>query len=409
MVSWNGLDDINKIDMKNSKILNINNIEIIGYVFVCSLVFLISINIPIRFDANSFITTGERVLNGDISKIYEPINGSGPFTYAPWVAFLMVPFAILGRDINLVAAFSSLSMLGILWTALKTDEVQNHCKVPALVITSAIFSFLIWESLYIGQIDIILCFLIFASYASKQTKLIKYVFAALVVMIKPQFLPVLFFRQSLKEGFLNLGVLIALCSSSVVFLYFYVSQDYQLILNLFKNFLINAHSIANTIDVTNQSGISIAKRFLGTSPYAGRYYPEFFSPSLNVSYNYIHPYPMIFLSLLMCILSVLCIKNFKSLVHSKWGYSSFFLLLPIFSPLFWFVHYIYVIPVSFYLVRLFFANGKWYLMLAFLPLLVSMPVITTNHLADIFLANGLPLVSLALLLIAYVSVGLSDK
>jgi hypothetical protein len=361
---------------------------------------------PPIFDGRSFFVAGQRIYQGEILIAYEPIEGSGPFTYSPFslpifhVVYLIQSFS----QINTITLLNLFALAVIFNFAMSFNANVSRIK-KGLILLGSTLAFLgpILESIKIQQIDlIIVAFGIWAIFYSKSKTSIATVFLV-ISFLKPQFLIVYFAsvfitRKSLMKHFVTLGSIIIF-----EFLYFLKEKiDLRSLLDLFDKYLATSKTIASNIDVSNQSLWASVKRFLTSPEVFGRYYPtECASTPLRresfLDFSRTHSESIIqnatsprigqvlfitfFVFVCLKILIPICRMNFAN--HTKKNMMYLIMTLPFISPVFWYVHLVYVYPVFIFL---YLETKKRYLQLSLVVaaifILVTNWRIIGNDLAD---------------------------
>lgn len=356
----------------------------------------------LKFDGNTFYVTGLRILEGNIATIYESIVGSGPYTYSPYSSLFFALFAFIGKHslqwVCLAALYFSFL---VLFRNIKAKYESINLKV-LLVLSVLTFSSVIFESLYIGQIDSLILFLLVVAFLSTKNVNIAILLISLTTLFKPQFFIFILIFYFLKKEQLRGKNFIQACLffmiPHILFLFLLliaIGGSSEVLKNLFISFFRNSRMISGNIDVTNQSLSAVLNRLLSTSKFEGRYFPEIFAPK-SYSFETLELSPLlvraVYFSLLILIF-IFLLKKYKPKYRSSDNLLALaLLLLPSLSPLFWQVHAIFLIPGFLFIAAAILKNSKSlarvYLGLYLLLMLISNPILFGGQLADLSLAFG---------------------
>ena len=362
---------------------------------------------PIISDGRTFAETGRRIVEGQALNIYDSIIGSGPYIYVPYVSIffaMLHPLAIQTEPyygFNIYSALSVLAISVILYllcfrvTSHKSQVTRSESNnaIYSAIIVAIWFFGVVWESIYIGQIDLSLLLLILLSYIVP-SRMTGNAILGVVLAFKPQF-SILLFAQN-KDNFLKALLIVIYVHLTLLALFLFITNiNFENFLNLFREFVNKILSTSSVVDVTNQSLSADLNRIFYAETFVGRYWPDFSSPS---TYQYLGllkdsgPLPkqifMIITFAIMMLSAVPVCKNIKKYHVVLIALA----ILPSISPLFWHVHAIYLIPVFAYLVQYFLRREQFKLLLIFLllsfPFLLTNPFIFGNRSADFMLSIG---------------------
>lgn len=355
---------------------------------------------PIISDGRTFAETGRRIVEGQALNIYDSIIGSGPYIYVPYVSIffaMLHPLAIQTEPyygFNIYSALSVLAIPVILYLlCFRVTRSGSNNAIYCAIIVAIWFFGVVWESIYIGQIDLSLLLLILLSYIVP-SRMTGNAILGVVLAFKPQF-SILLFAQN-KDNFLKALLIVIYVHLTLLALFLFITNiNFENFLNLFREFVNKALSTSSTVGVTNQSLSATLNRIFYAETFGGRYWPDFSSPS---TYQYLGllkdsgPLPkqifMIITFAIMMLSAVPVCKNIKKYHVVLIALA----ILPSISPLFWHVHSIYLIPVFAYLVQDFLRREQFRLLLIFLllssPFLLTNPFIFGNRSADFMLSIG---------------------
>ena len=245
---------------------------------------------PIIADGRTFAETGKRIVDGYYQNIYDPIIGSGPYIYVPYVSLLFAalhPFAIQTEPyygFNIYAALSVLAIPAIFYVLCfreKQEDSANDLYTASFV---AIYFFgVIWESIYIGQIDLSLMLLLLLAFIVFPGRTIGYAILGIAIAFKPHLS--LLFAAQLRENYIKCFAIACLVNLMLLAVFVFITNvDIETILKLFTEFTNKALETSGGIDVTNQSLVADLNRILYSDKFGGRYWPDMLAPNANYQY-----------------------------------------------------------------------------------------------------------------------------
>ncbi len=321
-----------------------------------------------NYDGRSFNIAGLRADSGEILTTYDPIQGAGPFTYSP---FSIPVFQLIYR-VQSVLPFNVITILSLLSLVLFVhfgsqilDTRTVKVRTIILFLSLAIFYSPIQESIKIQQIDLILSALCVWSYFYLKSKNISTNLLLFISLIKPQF--ILLYLVSLIQIRKKIPRHLVFISSLTVVecVYFWVHKVSFVDFNaLVSRFLSTSQSIASNIDVTNQSLIASLTRLLNMPEVLGRYYPaEFSSTPIRMASFFefdrdssglisqmqdksslvLLGFIFFIILLLIKVIYPISLQNLRI----ENSHAGFFLIstFSVISPLFWYVHLVYLFPI----------------------------------------------------------------
>jgi hypothetical protein len=353
-------------------------------------------------DGNTLAVTGERVISGNIQFLYHPIPGSGPFIYYPTASLFFAPIYYLTINDNpyfSINPFSGTAFLAfiaiIYWLCFKkTRNFIDSFSILLLVIIY--FGSLIWESIYIGQIDLQLIFLLICAYLIWPSNILGNFFFSFFVIIKPQFILLAISKRknfSLIKFILTLIFLQALLT--LAYLKLSHSSIYDLNLHL-QRFFEMAKNGLNGGGVVNQSLAGNISRIFYSDSFGGRYWPDIFQ---GTQYLYFSKFKIInqnFKYLILGISYIYCFFIiFFCYCRAKTTYQVALIILtvlPTLLPAFWHVHSVYLIPPFIYILDTYLRKRAYQSMLFFLlgllPIALVNPFVFSARVADVMLSLG---------------------
>ena len=386
------------------------SIKVFALTFICIAIFT-SMQIPIAYDGNTFIQTARRFANGEFNSLYSPIPGSGPYTYLPYASIFFVPLAWTANNLNFLAALSFLSLMYTANTVASQNlTMSRKSGLFAMGVIAIMFGSIIGESLYIGQIDLILLALLTHAFVKETNITISCLLFSIVTVLKPQFFIFYLLYLNNNKFFKPLIYIILvhffLASIFLIFLDF----DFPLFKHLFVEFTHQASSISSTIDVTNQSLVAILKRLWGDNQFQGRYFPTLFAGgAMNIHNTYLSIYVTLCFITSLCLVAYKLITRFKYFRKSLYVFHALLATLPIISPLFWQVHAVYLIPIVMILaqncLKIDFQKGSNYVWVALIA--STNPIIVGGEVADFFL--GLGATCLFAIICVYILLAINNK
>lgn len=326
-------------------------------IFVLSLVIIeyTGIFLP-KFDGMTFFSVGQRVLNGQANQIYQPIPGSGPYAYMPHIAPFFSVFAMFGLKIgySLWVGFNLVCLFLGAWMLLTAPETPLSLK--SIFLALWVFSFSLWEDLYVGQMDFFLFMLTILFFRTLQAK--KQIAAGIIlaglVSFKPQFL-ILLLIPLITKNWRTILCFGTTLSSAVVMYALIVQKSVSQAMLEFNQYFYTVKAISDSaIGPVNQSFRSLSNMLLGGRPYMGRADPIWYAPKM-LDYQ-LFPVADIYIKILqlsLCLgvggLILWKARNLMRLTQEQKSFAVFqlFLLclssLPTFSPVFWQVHIVYLV------------------------------------------------------------------
>lgn len=317
-----------------------------------------------QFDGRTFFISGRRILDQNWQHLYDPLVGSGPWTYQPQATLLFLPFMVFGTfgyKLFLLSSVFALSLLCPLFYRLSKTISGKSCvsSFSGVAILACIGTlwFPIYESLYLGQIDLWIACAIAYIWALTNARNFRGSGALLGILVtmKPQLvvflIPVVMFAgwgsviYMLATWFGSLGIFTIVSGatpSGIVF--------------LFESFYRNTASIVSTaIGPVNQSALSVTQMLFSETSYLGRFCPIWYNPGpLNW-----HLYAIgtaaarSILILIRAVFGSLLIFTLWRAYKAKDLSLIFAILLfslPTFSPVFWQVHLVHLLPGLFWLI-----------------------------------------------------------
>jgi len=321
-----------------------------------------------NYDGRSFNIAGLRANSGQILTTYDPIQGAGPFTYSP---FSIPVFQLIYR-VQSLFPFNVITILNLLSLVLFVhfgSQILNSRTVKVrtiiLLLSLAIFHSPIQESIKIQQIDLILSALCVWSFFYLKSKNLSTNLLFFISLIKPQFILIYLVSLIQIRRKIPRHLLYILSLTIVEFFYFWLHKVSFVEFNaLVSRFLSTSKSIASNIDVTNQSLIASLTRIFNMPEVLGRYYPaEFASTPIRMTSLFgfdrdssglisqmqdqssLVRIGFIFsiILLLIKVIYPISLQNLK--IESS--HAGYFLIstFPIISPLFWYVHLVYLFPI----------------------------------------------------------------
>ncbi len=339
-----------------------------------------------KLDGNTYIVTGLRFLTHDMENLYGE-TGSARFGYQPQVSGFYGLFLLLGEKYayHLWIAFNCLC----LWMTyqLFLRKISRNQIYPTILLTICIsvFWFIIDESLYIGQMDLILvfCISVFIFYNEKHALLSGIMLGfivqfkphltlmALPLVIHPNFLPINIYRKwVLKDRdsvILTQNNKVLIWSAAMIIvcigLFMKINKlDWQQYLKLFKIFQESTgnYAFVHCCTSVNNSLRAIIFNLFSDMPQAGRWYPFPYADISNThnfrifatsNYTLLYFIYILLVGLAGAILSYIIYIN--NILKSGKGRNRilFFLCLSslsTLSPSFWHTHMIYILPVLIY-------------------------------------------------------------
>jgi hypothetical protein len=380
----------------------------LGCFFVLLLISMKSGVFEPKFDGRTFLVTGERVGLLQFDHLYEGLPGSGPWAYLAPAAQYFTLFSRWGFENGyrlFIVSNLVFLVLGI-WLALKfLFEVENlRVREQRLIVGLAlsVFWFSIWESLYVGQVDITLfSFLVSYLVFSKFNKdLLAGSLLGMICLFKVQFcifLMVPIFQKRLVQVF---SFFIAFAG---LFLGFYVLHNlpFEMVLAHLKAYSDRAASIGSTIGPVNQSLQSVLTMLFGEDSYLGRFSPDWYNPGmLNYHWMSLSKGGVDFLIWgVRCLVLSVCVLLICRACQSekKFSLESNLILLaamPSLSPVFWQVHAIYLLlPFLWFALlivqnRAQFQSLRWIFLLIGIVCFIANPVLIGKTMADWIQAKG---------------------
>ncbi|MCW7472072.1 hypothetical protein [Leptospira levettii] len=383
---------------------------------ILALIFFISAyhSVERKLDGNTFIITGSRFLAKDFLSLYKSL-GTAPFTYTPQVSQFFSLFLIFGEKYaysfliftNGLGLYFSL----VIFYSIFSIHLRNRSLFFPLFLSLSAFSFIINESFFIGQIDLFLLLplSLFIFYMVNGNLIFAAFLLAFLIQFKPFFLILLLpvFIESLRSKNYKRSIHFYLPFLIFLFcfpLFFVLSTG----ISLEKYFVLFQQYINTSIGISNgfccgsvsNSLKSILYNLFSSVPQSGRWYPYDYADIPNTHFFKIYLLDTRFID---SIYIVLTISLFSFLLYlllrSNSMIESILITLafvPTFSPVFWFAHLVYLIPVMFYLLIV---NLSWdkldktpasvILFLAFVLVFhLIQPSVLGGYLVDLFIIYG---------------------
>ena len=353
---------------------------------------LFTLQIPILFDGNTFLQTAIRLKSGELNSLYAPIPGSGPYTYLPYASIFFMPLAWMAAKLNFLAALSTASLFYLLNTIISEYLIKpTRSRMIALVIIAIVFSSIVGESIYIGQIDLILLALLTKAFVKETNITLSCVLFSIVTVFKPQFFIFYLLYINKKQFFNPLICSFLVHSSLAVIFFFFLDFNILAIKNLFIQFSQQASSISSTLDVTNQSLVAVLKRLWTGNQFQSRYFPNLFIGKMMIFQNlYLSVWVTSFFAITLGMAAHKIAKNFMGFRQGTFVFPVALSALPIISPLFWQVHAVYLIPIAIITapdnLKVDFQKGITWAWLALI--ICTNPILVGSEVADFFLAIG---------------------
>ena len=346
-----------------------------------------------QFDGRIFFITAERLINGEWGSLYVPVPGSGPWAYPPQAAAFFAIFSTLGPGIGYrIYHLFSAAVFAL------TVVIHIHAfspvglRVPALLAAAA-FWFVVWEGLFIGQVDLILLSALLTSLLFLQRGRDLAAGAALgfCLSFKPQF-ALFFIPLLLHRRYRAIFGAAGLALSAYLLLYLFSPEPWTLaVKHLLSYRNVTTSIVESAVGPVNQSLQSVSEMLFTDRSYEGRFDPLWYSGGVLLYKIVALPgeavRAAVWLIRICCfIVLVWAIKRRASYSHALvYSWAVIFSSLPIISPIFWQVHMVYQMPVIIFLVS---ALGRGSLALKagvaalVLTIALSNPIITGGHYAD---------------------------
>ena len=392
---------------------------VISFLLVCLSIKFFFFN-PIFADANAFFVAGRRVLNGELDQLYANISGSGPFIYLPHTSpvFALISIFAGGGPYISFNPYSGFSFLALIYMVLHITKERSDSTLILLgnmALVTLFFAHMIWESVYIGQIDLIL---VLAAYLGCFTTKARWVVAmSLAWIIKPPL--IIFSVISLKTKRAGKVFLIFLVSNiSLFFLYWLISnQSFYSLVELIINRLEHLYNMGYSFKhaVIDQSFFGLVGRVFNSDFVGGRYWPELFQArTYPIFWKLLDAQTIKSIHTAVCFFSLCFIAWSFRRANSQQLFGLVSSLIPTVTSLFWHVHIVWMIPAFLILSTKYLELGDYrslkLLMWTGILLLVSNHFLFSPRVADIVLAFGSNyLFSVGLVLLYIRDIRLNDK
>lgn len=390
--------------------INKKNLPIVGLMafLVLLFVFYFQDMFVCRFDSGTFYITGKRILGGNVLNIYSPIEGSGPFVYTPLSLSFFVVMSYISAQSYQVLSF--IALLGIIYK-IYIFLLDNKLSVLSSFIISfnivIMYLAVFWESIFIGQIDLLLLFIIVSVFLKSERNVVlrdnfilftEILFLSLIISLKPQFIFLYLIYLIYNKNNIKSSILFILVVNLFFILFLIYINEFSIILSidLIKLFLQNALHVSANLDVTNQSFFAFQERvFSDIHNIRGRYYPDLFVAPLMIKNSIFYIFLMISVGILVITINMFASSNIGKSSHFHIGYYLLSLLLsamPTILPLYWQVHSVYLLfPIIFIMSILYPSNKQLsfiFLIICSLLMLMSNFYIIGKYIADYMLYFG---------------------
>ena len=377
-------------------------------------------------DGMCFMAAGAKVLDGRWNELYIANESLAPWAYLPHAAgyfALLIKFFGLVKGHKIHMIFSALLATGAL-TVLVLRLQQRYGATPqngsvkvattkslSLLVLGVLasFGFIFWESFYVGQVDVLIMSLALIQALLPQTgrwPWLRVFIIGLLASVKPQF--GLLVLPLIVEGKYLETFCAGLCSASLIVLFYLINLG-NIPLSAapmhLQQFSEVSRMLSGIISPVNQSLQSVFRMMFVASEYIGRFSPRFHAPGLIDHKLFFLPAELVTGMIWLARALVLGVLT-KALINIRGARGQrmdplkslvvVLLALPVLSPVFWQLHFVFLFPAALYLAFVARVESKLFrnLMIAALSLLVLVnPLLVGGKSSDALQSFGASLVA----------------